>query len=326
MRGIMASPIERGGGTTASERYLAQLADRTFLNLWSYPNVFIDKKSGGKGDGKELCDLLIICGDDVLIFSDKTISWPGGDDVDLAWRRWFKRAVLKSFNQIRGAERWIDQFPERIFLDRQCTKLLPLKIPPKERRQVHGIVVALGSGQASKDFFREGSGSLMIVPKLAGKDHIDPKAAHYSPFAIGELDPHGSFVHVLDDLTLEIIMGELDTVTDFTSYLRKKEKFIRSGHLIAAHGEEDLLAQYLKQMNRSGEHDFVKDDGTSWKAQDRVFCVAGIYEGLVRNAQYQAKKAADKGFVCLGLANRGVYESHVSGDHSRSQRCRIRFG
>jgi hypothetical protein len=50
--------INRSLGTTPSERYLAKLADRTFLNLWSYPNLFIDRKEGAKGTGKELCDLL----------------------------------------------------------------------------------------------------------------------------------------------------------------------------------------------------------------------------------------------------------------------------
>src|SRR5262245_49748663 len=117
--------IKRGVGTTASERYLARLGDRTFLNLWSYPNVFIDKKVGGNGDGKELCDLLIVCGNDVLIFSDKTIAWPLGDNIETSWNRWFRRAVQNSVDQIRGAERWIDKFPDRIFVDRQCQQKLP---------------------------------------------------------------------------------------------------------------------------------------------------------------------------------------------------------
>ena len=36
--------FERGSGTTNTERHLARLAERSFLNLWSWPNVFIDKK------------------------------------------------------------------------------------------------------------------------------------------------------------------------------------------------------------------------------------------------------------------------------------------
>jgi hypothetical protein len=101
---MTVNPIIKGVGKTASEKYLAHLARGTFLNLWSYPNVFIDKRHNDRGVGKELCDLLVVCGNDVLIFSDKHISWPGGDS-NVAWPRWFKRAIQKSANQIRGAER-----------------------------------------------------------------------------------------------------------------------------------------------------------------------------------------------------------------------------
>jgi hypothetical protein len=52
-------PIKRGTGGTPSERILADLGDQTFLDLWSYPNLFIDKKKNNTGDGKELCDLLV---------------------------------------------------------------------------------------------------------------------------------------------------------------------------------------------------------------------------------------------------------------------------
>jgi hypothetical protein len=66
--------INRGTGITETERYLARLADSTFLELWAYPNTFIDKRSTPGGTGKELADLLVVCGDDVIIFSDKSIN------------------------------------------------------------------------------------------------------------------------------------------------------------------------------------------------------------------------------------------------------------
>jgi hypothetical protein len=286
--------IRRAAGTTASERYLARLADRTFLNLWAYPNVFIDKKVRGKGDGKELCDLLVVCGNDVLIFSDKKIAWPPGDDVEVSWNRWFRRAVQSSVDQIRGAERWIDQYPERIFVDRQCEQRLPLAIPPRAVRRVHGIVVALGAGAACREFFGEGSGSLMIFPATKGKHHIDPTSTHYRPFGIGDVSPGGSFIHVLDEATLDIVMRELDTISDLTAYLTKKEMFIRSGHLISASGEEDLLAYYLKRTNLSGEHDFVKDDQTHLGPSEFASISVGMHENYTKNPQYLAKKKADE--------------------------------
>jgi len=43
-------------GTTDSERVLAQLTRKTFLSLWSYPNVYSDEgRSGGKGGRQRDC-------------------------------------------------------------------------------------------------------------------------------------------------------------------------------------------------------------------------------------------------------------------------------
>ena len=283
--------VVRSEGGTPSERYLAKLADKTFLNLWAYPNVFIDKKRGGKGDGKELCDLLVVCGEHVLIFSDKSVAWPGGDNITLAWQRWARRAIAKSVAQIRGAERWIEQFPNRIYIDRQCTRKLPIALPPPERRKVHGIIVALGAGEACKEYFGGGIGSLMVNPSVVGDAHWEGDGV--LPFTVGDLDPTGSFVHVLDDATLDIVLGELDTITDFTAYLAKKERFIRSEQLISAGGEEDLVAYYMTHMNPQREHDFTRPDGSPLGADEHVTFEPGLYEDMLQNPQYRAKKQED---------------------------------
>jgi hypothetical protein len=283
--------IIRGQGVTLSERYLAKIADKSFLNLWSYPNTFIDKQSGGKGNGKELCDLLVVCGDHILIFSDKSVGWPAGDDTILAWKRWYRRAILKSVEQIRGAERWIAKFPDRIFTDPRCTQRLPIILPPPERRKVHRIVVALGAGDACRKYFNEGTGSLLIHPDTKDSDHYDGE--HIVPFTVGDVDSEGPFVNVLDDATFDVVLGELDTITDLTRYLAKKEQLIRSGRLISAAGEEELVAYYMTHMNSSGEHDFTKPDGTDL-GDAQVAFAAGFYQGLVGNKQYQAKKKADE--------------------------------
>ena len=43
--------IMRGKGLPRSERLLADLGEHAFLNLWSYPNVFYDKKQHGNERG-----------------------------------------------------------------------------------------------------------------------------------------------------------------------------------------------------------------------------------------------------------------------------------
>lgn len=284
--------IQRASGVTTSEQYLAKIADKSFLNLWSYPNLFIDKKPDAKGDGKELCDLLVVCGDHVLIFSDKTIAWPATEDEGLAWKRWYKRAILKSFKQIRGAERWITDFPERIFLDQQCTQPFPLLFPPPERRKVHGIVVALGSSEACKEYFNEGIGSFYIAPNIKGEAHFEGERV--LPFMVGDVDPNGSFVHVLDDATFDIVMRELDTIDDFTRYLIKKEHLIRNKNLLAAAGEEELVAYYMTHINSVGQHDFTQEDGSDFGQKQSIVIDVGLYDELIKSTQYQNKIKADR--------------------------------
>src|SRR5262249_31570548 len=133
---------------------------------------------------------------------------------------------------------------------------------------------------------------LAIDPAIKGDAHWRDEDA--SPLTIGDVDPDGPFVHVLDDATLDILLGELDTITDFTSYLTKKEAFIRSGRLIFAGGDEDLLAYYMKTMNADGAHDFSTPDGTGFNEGEHVTLEPGIYAELLQHPQYLGKKQADR--------------------------------
>src|SRR2546425_314419 len=119
--------VLRAKGVTPAERYLQRLCEQSFLALWSYPSVFRDQKMSGKGDGKEICDLLVVFGDDVLIFSDKSCAFPDSGNIRLDWSRWFRRAIVGAAKQGWGAERWIREHPTRLFLDRACTRRFPLE-------------------------------------------------------------------------------------------------------------------------------------------------------------------------------------------------------
>ena len=88
---------EKISGVTSSERYLKILCDLSFLSLWSYSNVY------GK-IAKELCDLLVVVGDEIIIFSDKTCQFPESDDIILDWSRWFRRAIENSAKQVWGSK------------------------------------------------------------------------------------------------------------------------------------------------------------------------------------------------------------------------------
>jgi len=45
-------------------------------------------------------------------------------------------------------------------------------------------------------------------------------------------------------------MSTLDTITDFTAYLTKKEQFLTGNKVIVAAGEEELLGRLLAQTQQ----------------------------------------------------------------------------
>ena len=96
--------MQKSSGITPTEKHLARLCERAFLRLWSYPNLYRDQ-----GGGKELCDVLIVFGRDVIVFSDKSCAYPDTGDEVRDWARWFKSSIAASARQVYGAERWIRQ-------------------------------------------------------------------------------------------------------------------------------------------------------------------------------------------------------------------------
>jgi hypothetical protein len=83
--------LRKSHGTTDSEKYLAKLCQKSFLSMWSYPNVFRD--NGSKKEGKEICDLLVIFEDHIIIFSDKECAFPNSGNIQLDWSRWYHKTV-----------------------------------------------------------------------------------------------------------------------------------------------------------------------------------------------------------------------------------------
>jgi hypothetical protein len=270
-------------GVTEAERYLAKLCKHSFLSLWSYPAVFRDQgRFNGKGDGKELCDLLVVFENHILIFSDKDCEFRDTGNLEREWSRWYKKAVLKSAEQVFGAERWIRQFPNSLFLDRQCSVPFPINLPAPEEVVFHRIVVAHSGARRCRETMG-GSGSLMLDNTLSGDAHLS------RPFTVGQVSSSKGFVHVFDDTTLAIVMAQLDTITDFTAYLTKKERFLTSGRSISAAGEEELLAVYLTNMNGEGEHDFVVDPKYNF-----VSFGEGFWKDFINSRQHRAQVASNE--------------------------------
>ena len=281
-------PLFRSVGTTPSERYLARLCNHTFLSLWSYPNVFRDQgRNAGKGDGKELCDLLVVFGSDVIIFSDKSCEFPDSGDLVIDWCRWYRRSITSSIRQVYGAERWLREAPDHLYIDARCTQRLPFPLSDLGSARFHRVVVALNSADRCRRE-RGGNGGLAIVPNLVGPCHTDPADPKFRPFAIGQVDPTHGFVHVFDDAALDAVLKNLDTVSDFVGYLRKREALVVSGRLDSAPSEEDLLAAYLRHVDDHGHAFALPPDGSA------LVIPRDNWTSLASNPRYIAKKLADK--------------------------------
>lgn len=185
-----------------TEEFVFHVCRETFLSLWSYANPKRDQ-------GKELCDVLVVCEPDVVVISVKDAELNLDAPPEVAVERWRRSAVQKSVKQLYGADRWLQKYEDRV-IRHDGTEGLPL--PSLNSRRTHRISVSLGSNG--------------LVPLQSGD--------------------HGKgFVHVLDERSFLLLMEGLDTITDFVDYLKAKEELAALRPGFTVNGEENLLAIYL---------------------------------------------------------------------------------
>ena len=197
-------------------------------------------------NGKELCDTLVVCEPDILIISVKDIGVPDSGDMAVDWKRWQRRSIEGSVKQIYGAERWLTSASHVVRHDGNPG----IPLPPVAERRVYRLAVALG-----------GDGQVPIYMGDFGK----------------------GFVHVLDEESVEAVLGELNTITDLVGYVRAKEALYKSGmKVIFQGGERDLLALYL-----SKGREFPK-------GADLVVVTDGIWDSFTSCSSYRAKQIADE--------------------------------
>ncbi|EIX9025439.1 SEC-C domain-containing protein [Klebsiella aerogenes] len=282
----MLKVINKGLGFNKTEKRLIKLANKAFIGLWSYPNVYSNEGYAKNKSGKEVCDLLIVFENNVIIFSDKDIKFHDQIDISVAWKRWFKKSVTESAIQLHGAEKFLKEHHGRLFLDKECKELFPIEI----HKDMHFFLIAVTSNSlkpAAKYFNRiapGSSGTLMNIFPFGIKDSSE------HPFAIGDIHPDKTFVHVLDELSLKLLLTELDTITDFIAYLKEKERVIRSGYLGLSPGEDDTLGAYLNG------HGVIVDEK---EVPDNTFVQISEHEweGLKKSPQYEYYNALKKGSI-----------------------------
>jgi hypothetical protein len=122
---------------TPTEAFVHDVCRKSFLSLWSYASP------KGRTAGKEMCDILVLCGPDIIIFSVKEVKPNRASPDDVRFRRWVRGAVDESVAQIYGAERFIqsDKYPHVV----QEGGSEGLPYPEKGVRRIHRVAVALGA-------------------------------------------------------------------------------------------------------------------------------------------------------------------------------------
>jgi hypothetical protein len=269
--------IEKSLGQTRTEQFLSHLCDRTFLKAWSYPNPY-------KADGKELCDLIAVFENNVFLFFDReSRKFDTADDVLLTWERWKKEAITKQIKTAAGAARYILNNRNQVFIDPTAKIPLPLQIPAGELK-IHKIVVAHGAKEACERF---------STANIYGSLGISYQEAHSSetslPFIVrlDRVDP----VHLFDSHNLELILGELDTLYDFQTYLTAKESAIKRFSRLNYCGEEDLLAHYFLNYDPASETYRI---GPTAGEYDSVLIGEGEWRDFVETGPYRRRKAENQ--------------------------------
>jgi hypothetical protein len=272
-------------GFTKEEIFLNKLGENSFLRFWSWPNLFRDQ-GGNKGDGKEICDLTIIFGDDILLFSDKKIDYNKDKDTSVAWARWARKAIGDSVKQIKGARRWIAEYPSRVFIDAKCTQKIPINLPSKESVRFHNIVVCHGIEDILASFNNESS--FIFDNSIRGDQHWDKDDC--TPFHLGQII-EGGVVHVFNESTIELVLQEFDTAKDFIQYLKQRGELLSSEKYIKAYSESDIIQLYYENYKvDTGERSIWPDEA---KNADSLIIDKGGIHNLYTNPSFIARKNED---------------------------------
>jgi len=268
--------IIKSEGVTPTEKILADLCDRSFLKLWSYPNPI-------KEDKDEFFDLLAVFENHVFIFFDRENQAFSKDSTDplINWKRWKKKVIDAQIRTAHGAERYIKS-GRGIFLDKDLAIPFPIDID-HQNMVIHKIIIAHGAKEACENFSNDNIyGSLGMIYGTRPPELPFPFVIH--------MDKENP-VHVFDSHNLPIIFNELDTFYDFSSYLNAKVDAIKSYDTLIYCGEEDLLANYYFNFDESNKKHFI---GTSRKDINFVMVAEGEWQDFTNSEIYRNKKSADE--------------------------------
>ena len=98
-------------------------------------------------------------------------------------------------------------------------------------------------------------------------------------------------IHVLDSVNVELVLGELDTFFDFTSYVTEKENAIRRYDFLTYCGEEDLLAHYFFNYDPDGKRYRIGEHPLKYQG---IAIEEGEWKNFAASERYRKRKEANR--------------------------------
>ena len=174
------------------------------------------------------------------LFSDKDCAFRSDIDVTVAPRAGIE-VLLKVGQAAHGAEKFLKSHLKRVFPGTRAAKLLcPLSFPDLRVARYYLIAVTRGALPGKAVLRRGQPGSVMLLTHLVGR----PTTRRRRSMLAFRSRAVVSFM--LDEMTVDVLLDELDTVPDLVNHLRKKEGVPCSDPTPSSvPGEEELLALHV---------------------------------------------------------------------------------
>jgi len=290
---MQSSENEKGN---IGEEAVNTLAFDTYLKYWCYPGP-----KDEQGSRKEICDLLILFRNTMIILSVKNYEFKGN------YERYFRSTLDKALSQVAGAERRLFDASRKLFINH--SDLGEIEFDPSKYAHVYRIIV----NHSTAPLFYPG----------------------------GRLTASNKYVHIFNWDAFLGIVQELDTIPDFIQYLSEREVIFHDKNTTIMNGAEEEWEGHVQQAfldyntNRIDQGpNFVLISGTEsdlladflWHNRkfnkhlyDRSFNggsfeLDGKWQDYLKRKEVQNKKAADRAsyFVDEFLKNEVLYKQGQS--------------
>ena len=194
--------------------------------------------------GKEICDLLVLFDNIAIVWQIKDLKLTKDELVK-------EKHLEKNVRQAYGAEKALLNEVAPISLENTRRRIE--KVDPKKIDEVFLISCFMGQ---------------------------DPVLQHL----VEQKGKNKRMVHIFNRSFTELVLSELDTIQDFTNYLRAKESLLLTkDSIVISGGEQELLACYLKS-NKSFDE---------FEVPQGLFIEEGLWTDFVNSQRYKNKLEAN---------------------------------